>query len=153
MIMNREFQKMRTRMDVAISSITFIVGIVLVVLPTSVSINIFGSCMIVVGILLVTFLKTGWQDTETKEYYCKKKLFFHQKNKSQLLKALEEHAEIMAVSDKENGDGLMMEIYYNRQNKKAYINLFEFVPYEYKTIGLAFEYSVDEIEKLIGIKG
>lgn len=136
-------------MDVAISSITIIAGIVLVVMPTSVSINIFGSCMIVVGILLVTLFKTGWQDVETKEQYCMKKLFFHQNKKSQLLNALEKHAEIMAVSDKEEGDGLMMEIYYNRQNKKAYINLFEFVPYEYKTICPTFEYSTDEIGRLI----
>lgn len=149
-IMNKKFIKVRTITDIAIAFILLITGIILVLLPTPVSVNIFGFFMLVIGIILLAILKTGWQDPETKERYTKKEIFFHQSTKIQIINSLEKHMELMDNLDNGKGEGLKMEIYYNKQNRKAFINLFEYVPYSYEPISPTFEYTIDKIVKLIG---
>lgn len=147
--MNKEFTRIRTIADITISSILLFSGIILVALPTSVSVNIFGAFAFITGALLLTILKTGWQDIETKERYCKKCRYFPKNKKNEILNALENHIESMGISDEGKSDGLRMDIYYNKQNHKAFINLFEFVPYNYEPVLPTLEYTTDEIEKLL----
>lgn len=42
-----------------------------------------------------------------------------------------------------------MDIYYSKQNHKAFIYLFEYIPYNYEPVCAALEYTTDEIEKLL----
>lgn len=148
--MNKEFTKVRTTTDIAIASILLISGIVLVVLPTPVSVNIFGFFTLVIGAALLAVLKTGWQDPKTKERYYKKEIFFHQSSKAKILNVLENHMGHIDISDECRGEGLRMEIFYSKQSRRAFINLFEYIPYNYEPISPTFEYTVDEMAKLIG---
>lgn len=134
----------------AISSALLVLGIVLVALPTSVSVSIFGFFTLVVGVLLLAVLKTGWQDSKTKERYCKKEVSFHQNCKDKMLDALERHIGDIALPEESRGEGMRMEIYYNKQNRKAFVTLFEYVPYNYEPISPTVEYTVDEIAKFVG---
>lgn len=136
--------------DVAISSALLVLGIVLVALPTAVSVSIFGFFTLVVGALLLAVLKSGWQDSKTKERYCKKEVFFHQNSKDKILHALEHRMGNIELSEENRGEGMRMEIYYNRQSRKAFVTLFEYVPYNYEPISSTVEYTVDEIAKLVG---
>ena len=147
--MNKDFIRVRTIKDITISSALFISGIILVVLPISTSINIFGFFSLMTGGILLVFLKTGWQDAETKEPYCEKDRYFSIDNKLKILNALENHLENIDIFEDGKGEGLRMDIYYNKQNHKAFIYLFEYIPYNYEPVCAALEYTTDEIEKLL----
>lgn len=145
--MNKEFAKVRTMTDKMISSLVLISGILLIVLPTAASVKTMGCFVIAVGILLLVILKTGWQDTETKERYGKKNLHFPKKDKAEILSALENHIDDIDMLDEGKGEGLRMDIYYNKH--KAFINLSEFVPYNYEPISPTFEYPADRVRSLL----
>lgn len=147
--MNKEFIKVRTITDITISSILLISGIILVALPTSVSVNIFGFFAFIIGVLLLAILKTGWLDIETKERYCLKHRYFPKNRKNEILNALENNIDSIDISDEYN-EGLRVDIYYNKQNHKAFIDLFEYVPYNYERIAPTVEYTLDKIKKLLG---
>lgn len=147
--MDKEFIKVRTITDITISSILLISGIILVALPTSVSVNIFGFFAFITGVLLLAILKTGWQDIETKERYCLKHRYFPKNRKNEILNALENNIDSIDISDEDN-EGLRVDIYYNKQNHKAFIDLFEYVPYNYERIAPTVEYTIDKIKKLLG---
>lgn len=147
--MNKEFIKVRTITDITISSILLISGIILVALPTSVSVNIFGFFAFITGVLLLAILKTGWLDIETKERYCLKHRYFPKNRKNEILNALENNIDSIDISDEDN-EGLRVDIYYNKQNHKAFIDLFEYVPYNYERIAPTVEYTIDKIKKLLG---
>lgn len=148
--MNKEIIKVRTVADVAISSALLVLGIVLVALPTAVSVSILGFFTLVVGALLLAVLKSGWQDAKTKERYCKKEVFFHQGSKDKILHALEHRTGNIELSEDDRGEGMRMEIYYSKQSRKAFVTLFEYVPYSYEPVSPTVEYTVDEIAKLVG---
>lgn len=147
--MNKEFIKVRTITDITISSILLISGIILVALPTSVSVNIFGFFAFIIGVLLLAILKTGWLDIETKERYCLKHRYFPKNRKKEILNALENNIDSIDISDEDN-EGLRVDIYYNKQNHKVFIDLFEYVPYNYERIAPTVEYTIDKIKKLLG---
>lgn len=147
--MNKEFIKVRTITDITISSILLISGIILVALPTSVSVNIFGFFAFIIGVLLLAILKTGWLDIETKERYCLKHRYFPKNRKNEILNALENNIDSIDISDEDN-EGLRVDIYYNKQNHKVFIDLFEYVPYNYERIAPTVEYTIDKIKKLLG---
>ena len=147
--MNKEFIKVRTITDITISSILLISGIILVALPTSVSVNIFGFFAFITSVLLLAILKTGWLDIETKERYCLKHRYFPKNRKSEILNALEDNIDSIDMSD-EGNEGLRVDIYYNKQNHKAFIDLFEYVTYNYERIAPTVEYTIDKIKKLLG---
>ena len=60
--MNKEFVRVRSTRDILISSVMTVLGIVLIAIPSSVSVNIFGTVLAVPGILMLLFLKTGYKD-------------------------------------------------------------------------------------------
>lgn len=137
---------MRTATDIAIPASLFVLAILLIVLPTPVSARFCGFLLLIVGAALPAILKTGWQDPKTKERYCKKEIFFPRGCKARVLDALENHTDI---SGEAKGEGLLMEIYYSKQSRKAFIRLFEYVPYKYEPVSPTFEYATDEITKLV----
>lgn len=148
--MNKEFKSVRTNKDIIVSLIISIAGITLISLPTPASVNIVGCCMIFTGILLFVFLKTGYRDNETKETYCKKILYFPQSSKGTLLSVLEHNVQNIDLSEKDKGNGLKMDVYYNKKTNKAFIQLFEYIPYRYEPASDTFGFRADEISKLIG---
>lgn len=145
--MNKEFIKVRTATDIAISFSLLALGILLIVLPAPASARFCGFLLLIVCAALLAILKTGWQDPKTKERYCKKEIFFPRGCKAEVLDALENHTDI---SGEAKGEGLMMEIYYSKQSRKAFIRLFEYVPYRYEPVSPTFEYTIDEVTKLLG---
>ena len=70
--MEKEFVRVRSMRDVIISAAMTVIGIVLIILPTSVSVNIFGTCLAVPGVLMLLFLKTdlskvAWNEKGTAD--------------------------------------------------------------------------------------
>lgn len=76
--MEKEFVRVRSVKDITISVSLIVLGSVLITLPTSASINIFGFFLIFAGLLLALFMKTGYKEAVSGEKFCKKEIYFSQ---------------------------------------------------------------------------
>ncbi len=144
--MEKEFVKVRSTNDIIISSILLIAGSVLVILPTSDSINIAGFFMLLTGLLLFFVLKTSYKDMETGEKLNKKERYFSHEKYETLKRALT-HPETFDPSGEDKGNSIKLDIYYNKS--KVYVQLFEYVPYKYEPCSDIHLYHMDIAEKLI----
>lgn len=133
--MEKEFIRVRSVKDMAISLSLIIAGATLVALPTSVSINVLGFFLLFAGILLFFILKTAYKDVETKEIYGKKERFFPQSCRDRVLKALESSDfDSIDACEEDKGNGLRLDTYHNVKNGKTYMRLFEYIPYRYEPV-------------------
>lgn len=105
--------------------------------------------MIFAGILLLVILRTGYQDVETGESYSKKEKFFPQSCRDKILNAVSKNICDIDMTDEDKGNGLRVDIYYNKKSNKAFVRVFEYVPYKYEPASPIFEYTVEQISKLL----
>ena len=53
------------------------------------------------------------------------------------------------LSEENKGNAIKLDIYYSKSTGKAYIQLFEYVPYTYQPCSKMYEYDLSKINKLI----
>ena len=147
--MNKEFIRVRSASDIAISSSLVIIGSVLIALPTNQAINIAGFFMILTGILLAFVLKTAYMDVESKLKYQKKEIYFQHTMYPALLSAVASKPESVDLAEADKGNALRLDVYVSRSAGKAYLQLFEYVPYKYEPCSKVHEHAIDRVEKLI----
>ena len=147
--MNKEFIRVRSVSDILISSSLVIIGSVLLALPTDEAINIAGFFMIMTGILLAFVMKTGYMDTVTKEKFQKKEFFFQHAMYEPLTAALAKKPESVDLSEADKGSSLRLDVYVCKSSGKAYLQLFEYVPYKYEPCSQVHEHAIERVEKLI----
>lgn len=147
--MNKEFTRVRSVKDIIISSVLLIGGAVLVALPTATSINIIGFFMIFAGIILSLVLKTGYKDNETGVRYCKTERFFAQSMRQDILDAIATKPESTNLSEEDKGNGIRLDIYHSKESNKAYIQLFEYIPYKYEPCSRIYEYELKNVNKIL----
>lgn len=147
--MNKEFTRVRSVKDIIISSVLLIGGAVLVALPTATSINIIGFFMIFAGIILFLVLKTGYKDNETGVRYCKTERFFAQSMRQDVLDAIATKPESINLSEEDKGNGIRLDIYHSKESNKAYIQLFEYIPYKYEPCSRLYEYELKNANKIL----
>lgn len=146
--MNKEFINVRTKADIIKSSTLLVAGAILAAIPASIGIHALGYFTLIVGALLLTFFKSGWQDAETRECYRKKSVYFPRTDKVRILDAFEGRIEDIERDRKEQSEELKMQIYYN--DRQAFVTLFEYIPYTYEQVSPTMEFPADRISKLIG---
>ena len=147
--MEKNFVRVRSVKDIAVFVSLIVLGGILVALPVGTSINIAGGSLVVLGLVLALILKSGYKDADTDEGYFKKEHYFQQEMKNPLLSVIPSMPEVIELSEEDKGNAVRLDVYYNQQNGKAYIQLFEFVPYEYKPCSDMLEYELYEVKKLI----
>lgn len=147
--MNKEFIRVRSISDIVISASLITAGIVLVALPTNEAINIAGFFMILTGMLLAFVLKTGYIDTATKEKFQKKELYFQHAMYAALTSAIASKPESIDMTEVDKGNSLRLDVYVCKSKGKAYLQLFEYVPYKYEPCSQIHEHAIDRVEKLI----
>lgn len=147
--MNKEFIRVRSVKDVAISTLMTICGSILLLLPTSDSINILGFFMIFTGIILFLTLRSSYKDTETGIIYSKKEHFFAQSIRQELLDTLTSMPSSISLSEEDKGNGIRLDIYHSKATGKAYIQMFEYVPYKYEPCSKVLEYNLSDVVKLV----
>ena len=76
--MEKTLIRVRSIKDIVIFTSLILAGIILILLPTSTSINITGFFLIFAGIILMLVLKSAYKDTETGVKYQKKEHYFQQ---------------------------------------------------------------------------
>ena len=137
--MEKEFIRVRSVRDITISLALLIIGVVLVILPTSVSVNIFGCCLAVPGALLLLFMKT--------DYIIK---YFPASRKAEIMAALKGNpSDISWENLNSANDGLMIDMYNSKSEDKVCLRVMEFVPYSYVPCSDWFLFSSDKVSRLM----
>lgn len=147
--MEKNFIRVRSTKDITISLTLTIAGGVLVALPTATSVNILGFFMIFAGIILFLVLRTGYKETETGDRYNKTERFFSQGMRNEIAEKIASKPSAVNLGEEDKGNAVRLDIYHSKQSGKAYIQLFEYVPYKYEPCTRQFEYEISETEKLI----
>ena len=147
--MNKEFTRVRSIKDLTISSLLTIIGCALVALPTSTSINLLGFFMIFAGIILFMALRSAYKDIETGNIYKKTEYFFSQSMRQEISNAIASKPEAIRITEEDKGNGVRLDIYHNQKTGKAFLQLFEYVPYKYEPCSRVYEYKTAEINRLL----
>lgn len=147
--MEKTFNKVRSTKDIVISAGLAAGGCVLVALPTSTSINILGFFMLFAGILLFLMLRSGYKEVETGEKFYKTERYFSQTLRAELAEKIASKPQNVNLAEEDKGNALRLDIYYSRQTGKAYIQIFEYIPYKYEPCSKQYEYALSEVTNLI----
>ncbi len=147
--MEKTFIRVRSVKDIVISASLTISGSILVALPTGAGVNIAGFFMIFAGLILFFILKSGNKDTETGISYKKKEYYFQQAMNAPISAALASKPESIDLGEANKGNAIKLDIYYSNASGKAYLQLFEYVPYKYEPCSKMYEYDVARIEKIL----
>ena len=147
--MEKTFIRVRSVKDIVISASLVILGSILVALPTGAGINIAGFFMIFAGIILFLILKSGYKETETGISYKKKEYYFQQAMNAPISAALASKPESIDLGEANKGNAIKLDIYYSTASGKAYLQLFEYIPYKYEPCSKMYEYETARIDKIL----
>ncbi len=147
--MEKTFTRVRSVKDIVIFSSLIIIGSILVALPTGAGINIAGFFMIFAGIILALILRTGYKDTDSGEKFQMKEYYFQHTMNNAISDALKSKPGSIDLNEADKGNALKLDLYYSKASGKAYIQLYEYVPYRYEPCSQMYEYDIAEVQKLI----
>lgn len=146
--MDKKFLRVRSAKDMALSGVLVAAGIVCLVIPTPATVNILGAFVTFIGLVLAFVLRTGRKDADTGIRYRKVTKFFSSDMKPEIIQALENGASGFDWSQRESDEGLKVDIFYNRQKDKAFVQCSQYVPYEYVPCSGWYEMSVSRTGNL-----
>lgn len=146
--MEKTFERVRSIKDIVTFVSLVVLGSILIALPTSASINITGFFLIFAGLILALVLKTGYKD-ENGGKYQKKERFFQQAMNAEICSAIASKPNSINLSEEDKGNAVRLDIYSCKSSGKAYIQLFEYVPYRYEPCSKIYEYEISEVSNLI----
>ena len=69
--------------------------------------------------------------------------------KSSILSALALSPRSIDLTQEGKGNTLILKMYYSKVSGKAYLQLFEFIPYQYEPCSEMYEYEIDKIANLL----
>ena len=147
--MKKNFIRVRSTKDIVIFSLLIIAGGILAVIPGTDTLNLIGYCLIVVGAVLALFLKSGYKDADTKELYVRKEFLFPKEMKVAILTALFSNPNSIELSKNGENQALKLELFYSKASGKAYLQLFEYIPYQYEMCSEIYEHEISKIGKLL----
>ena len=147
--MEKTFTRVHSIKDIIIFISLIITGCILVAVPTSDAVNITGFFLIFAGVILVLVLKTCYKDVETNAKYHKKERYFQHAEYAAISSAIESKPDSVDLSKENDGNAIKLDIYYSKATGKAYIQLFEYVPYTYQPCSKMYEYEISKVGKLI----
>lgn len=147
--MEKEFIRVRSVKDIVIFSTLIIAGAILIALPTGTAVNITGFFLIFAGLILILVMKSAYKDTETGVRYQKKERFFQQAMNAPISSVLASKPDSVDLSEEDKGNAVRLDIYFSKTSGKAYLQLFEYVPYKYEPCSQIYEYGIENVQKLI----
>ena len=147
--MEKTFIRVHSIKDIVIFISLLVLGGILVAVPTGDAVNITGFFLIFAGAILALVLKTGYKDVETNEKYIKKERYFQQTMHAAIVDAIASKPDSIDLSQENKGNALKLDIYFSKATGKAYIQLFEYVPYTYQPCSKMYEYEISKVGKLI----
>ena len=147
--MEKTFIRVRSIKDIVIFSSLAVVGIILTVLPAGDAVNLAGFFIIVAAGILAFVLKSAFKDVDTNEKYLKKERYFQQTMHATISSAIASNPDSVDLSEEDKGNALRLDIYYSKSSGKAYLQLFEYIPYTYQPCTRVHECEISKASKLI----
>ena len=147
--MEKTFTRVRSIKDITIFVSLALVGIILTALPIGEAASIAGFFIIIAAAILALVLKSAYKDDETNEIYLKKERYFQQAEHAEIASAIASKPDSVDLSKENNGNAIKLDIYYSKSSGKAYLQLFEYVPYTYQPCSKIYEYEITKVAKLI----
>lgn len=147
--MEKEFVRVRSVKDIIIFLSLLILGSVLIMLPTGAAVNITGFFLIFAGIILAFVLKTAYKDLDTGIKYQKKERFFQQAMNAAISSAIVSKPDSVDLGEEDKGNAVRLDVYFSKSAGKAYLQLFEYVPYKYEPCSKIYEYEIEKVQNLI----
>lgn len=147
--MNKTFNRVRSAKDMTITALFIIIGCVLAMIPDFPGVSITGYLLIFTGIVLAVVLKTVYKDEETGKNYHKKEYYFQKALHSTIMADIQSKPESIDISQEDSGSSIKLEVYYSKKHGNAFLQLFEYIPYDYEPCSDMYEYEVARVAKLI----
>ena len=76
-------------------------------------------------------------------------MFFEPKHKAELAMAIKQNPANIDLSNEGKGLSLRLDLYYSRVSQRAFLQLFEYVPYEYIAVSEIAECDRYEVKHII----
>lgn len=147
--MEKTFIRVRSIKDITIFVSLALVGTILTALPIGDAANIAGFFIIVAAGILAFVLKSAYKDIDTNEKYLKKERYFQQTMHAAISSAIASNPDSVDLSEEDKGNALRLDIYYSKSSGKAYLQLFEYIPYTYQPCTRVHECEISKASKLI----
>ena len=147
--MEKTFIRVRSIKDITIFISLGLVGVILTSVPFGVAVNLAGFFVLFAAAILAFALKSGYKDLDTNEKYLKKERYFQQAMHSAISSAIASNPDSLDLSEEDKGNALRLDIYYSKSSGKAYLQLFEYVPYTYMPCTKLHECKISSVTKLI----
>ena len=147
--MEKTFVRVRSVKDIVIFVSLALVGIILTILPAGEAASIAGFFIIFAAAILAFVLKSAYKDIETNEKYLKKERYFQQAMHATILSAIAASPDSIDLSEEDKGNAVKLDIYYSKSSNKAYLQMFEYIPYTYQPCSKMHEYEISKVAKLI----
>lgn len=147
--MEKYFDKVKSTNDFIIIAVLIVAGLVFVVAPLGDAMRVIGYILIASGIIIAPFIKSGYKDESDGKRYSKKEIYFPNKVRNELIDAVTTNPENINLSEVDKGNAMRLDIFYSRTTGKAYLQLFEYVPYKYVSRTEVIECDLSLINKLL----
>jgi len=149
--MEKHFCRTRSAQDILVSVIFIILGILLIVFPFSSMSGAVGCMMILIGISMTFVLRSAYKDKLNGECFKKTAVYFPMDMKDEVLKAMENGSLDTIPRPKEDmmAQSLMLSTFYDKDADKAFLQLFEYVPYSYHPCTAFYETRWGNIKHLV----
>lgn len=147
--MNQQFTKVRSIKDITIFSSFIIAGIILATLSLGMGATLAGCTLIIIGVTLALILKSAYREANNPGIYHRRELFFEPQHKNELLRAMEHNPAKLSLNEEGKGLSIRLDLYYNTASSKAFLQLFEYIPYEYVAVSRVVECDKSKIKQII----
>lgn len=147
--MEKKFIRVRQLKDIVIFFLLIIIGCLMTSVTEIIGVNVVGFVIIISGFVYAFVLRDVYKDVDTEEKYLRKELLFKQEMKGEILSVLDSAPESIKLTEEGKGQVIKLDIYYGKSSGKAYLQLFEYVPHQYKPCSEIYEYETNKLEKLL----
>lgn len=147
--MKTEFVRVHSVKDIVVFSVITIAGLALSFIHSNTAVCMTGCFLVFVGILLMLFLKTGYKDIHSGEHFRKVERYFQQAMHESIKAAINSNPNSIDLSEEDKGNALRLDVYFNKTTDKAFLQLFEYVPYSYQACSDIVEHDIKDVEKLL----
>lgn len=147
--MENNFISAHSNKDIISSVSLILIGSVLIAVPVGVSLNVIGAIVFISGIIMIFILKSCYKNVEDGKKYSKKEFYFANSKREALVAAVKSAPETIFIDKNEIGNAIRLDVYYSKDSGKAYLQLLEYIPYEYAPCSELKVYNIDKVEELI----
>ena len=144
--MENTFRKVRSVRDIVISAAVTAAGIALLFIGP---VSWLGWILLIAGLVMVFTYKTSWRQDGDKTDYKHVVYYFPPSDRSKIAACLEGDVRSITIPADQNESGDRMDVYYNRDERKLYAQLLEFVPYTYKPVTGLVKLQLPEASNLL----